>query len=418
MMDYKNKKIMILGAGTLQVPLLKRAKEKGLFVIVVSPSLKQPGIEYADDVIQLDVRDEEGILKAAEKYGIDGITTDQTDLPVRTAAYVSEHLGLPGIGYKLGCLFTDKYLMREECMKLGLPTPRYKLINDIKDAFDFFHDLDNLAILKPSDSQSSNGVVKITNESQIEKAVNDAKKFTRSGRMIMEEWIEGEEFPVDSYVVDGKCHLLSIGKYHPFENKEIPTQCSYKTVFPADITEGIRKVIADTNKKIVEGFGLPFGRTHAEYIVSGDKAYLVEIGARGGGSFFSSDNIRYVTGFRTEDFLIDAALGANNQLELEDESERSFCCCTLFFCLPENGVIVSIEGKESVLSMSFVHRNMLNSIHVGYRTAPIENKGSRFNIVVTADSYGQLEDRIEWIRRTLKIQTRLKNGDIEQPIWN
>ena len=45
---------------------------------------------------------------------------------------------------------------------------------------------------------------------------------------------------------------------------------------------------------IFEGFGLKTGRTHGEFIVSDGQCYLVEIGARGGGSFFSSDDSEFI----------------------------------------------------------------------------------------------------------------------------
>ena len=118
--------IMVLGAGTLQIPLIHQVKKCGYNTVVVSPRKSEPGFKYADHSVYVDLRDEHRILKYANEYNICGIVTDQTDIPVRTAAYVAEKMGLPGIGYETARLFTDKYLMREQCRELGIQTLQYK----------------------------------------------------------------------------------------------------------------------------------------------------------------------------------------------------------------------------------------------------------------------------------------------------
>ena len=50
MKDTKMKKILILGAGIYQVPLIKTAKRMGLYTIVASIPGNYPGFELADKV--------------------------------------------------------------------------------------------------------------------------------------------------------------------------------------------------------------------------------------------------------------------------------------------------------------------------------------------------------------------------------
>ena len=44
------KKVLILGAGIYQVPLIKKVKEMGYYVIVSSIPGDYPGFQYADKV--------------------------------------------------------------------------------------------------------------------------------------------------------------------------------------------------------------------------------------------------------------------------------------------------------------------------------------------------------------------------------
>ena len=76
-----NEKLMLLGAGKFQVPLITLAKDMGFETIVVSNPRACPGFRIAARSYEVDVRDKETILTIARKEGICGITTDQTDLP-------------------------------------------------------------------------------------------------------------------------------------------------------------------------------------------------------------------------------------------------------------------------------------------------------------------------------------------------
>ena len=67
------RKIMILGAGIYQVPLIKKARAMGLETIVVSVPGPYPGFAFADKTYSLDTRDVSGILAAAKEEKIDGI---------------------------------------------------------------------------------------------------------------------------------------------------------------------------------------------------------------------------------------------------------------------------------------------------------------------------------------------------------
>ena len=69
------KKIMILGAGIYQVPLIKTAKRMGLYTIVVSIPGNYPGFALADKVYYENTVDDEKILEIARAEQIDGIVT-------------------------------------------------------------------------------------------------------------------------------------------------------------------------------------------------------------------------------------------------------------------------------------------------------------------------------------------------------
>ena len=160
------KKLLIIGAGDFQLPLVQQAA-KTCEVLLAAPVISAAFDPYISDRLIIDVRDEESILAFAKERKIDGVITDQTDIAVRSVAYVAEKMGLPGIGYETGLLFTDKSLMRARLSELGLPLLANKTVSSVGDAVSFYRELCSTAsdtagpvrvIIKPLDTQGSRGV--------------------------------------------------------------------------------------------------------------------------------------------------------------------------------------------------------------------------------------------------------------------
>ena len=129
-------KILIIGAGDFQLPLIRKASEK-YEVLLAAPVVSEKFHPYVSKTLLADVRDKEKILSFARQEGITGVTTDQTDIAVRSVAYVAEQLSLPGIGYETGCLFTDKTKMRARMVERGIPVLPNRKVFSVEEAVDF-----------------------------------------------------------------------------------------------------------------------------------------------------------------------------------------------------------------------------------------------------------------------------------------
>lgn len=409
----KKYRLMVVGAAALQIPLIKRIKERNYELVVVSPNLTEPGFEYADYSIVADVRDQDLILEKARELKIDGAVTDQTDLAVRTVAYVTEKMNLPSIGYNISCLFTDKVLMRKKCKELDLNPIPYALVHNLHDAIEFYDTLGAPAIIKPADSQASKGVHKITCKQDLIMYFKEATDYSRNGKVIIEKFINGFELLVDSLVVDGDIKVLTIGEYAPFARKDVFS--SHMTIFPSKCPKIVKEKVSVFNNEIIRKFGLNNSRAHAEYLYDGEKCYLVEIAARGGGVFISSDAVKFCSGISNEDFLIDVALGNFYMPEPRFDFIKQYFG-ELFFYIPE-GEIISVEGIEKVLKLPFVHNCLLTGIEVGIKTPPITDKNGRKLFTITGNSYDELEERMHLIKSMIDIKVLTDNG-IESIIWS
>ena len=405
--------VMVLGANTLQIPLIQQVKKAGHRAIVVSPHKGEPGFRFADYPVYANVLDKEIVLKYAKKFNVSGVITDQTDIPVRTAAYVAEKMGLPGIGYETACLFTDKFLMRQKCKELGIPTLKYKKVYNVQEAIMFFETLNNEVILKPSDNQGSRGVTIATSKKELIDNFEKAMSYSNEGSVLVEQYVRGKEFVIEGLVHNYKFQNLICGEYSHFNLPGVFS--SAKTIFPPIEQDNLIKQIEELNRKIITGFGLNNGRTHSEFIVEKNgQIYLVETAARGGGVFISSDVVPLTTGIDSEKVLIEIA--TNKLKESPVITKQNIYCCCLAFYLPV-GEVISLDNIAEIKSLPFIHRNNLESLYIGMKTKPYTDKTGRLFMIISASSYEKLQDYIQNIKRKLTIKVQTSNG-IKGPIWN
>lgn len=404
--------VMILGANSLQLPIINKANELGYQTVAVSPVVTEPGHAIATYSENCDVVDEEGVLALAKKYDICGILTDQTDLPVRTMAYVANKLGLPGNDYEVARIFTDKYLMREKCKELGIKTLNYKLCHTFQEAEEFYRSIGKDIIVKPVDNQGSKGVGKVTSLGELRVKFEEAMAYSRSASVLVEEFIVGREFVVEGICVNYEFKNLCCGDTDYFDITDVFS--AYKREFPSIAPkEAVEKVLA-TNDKICRSFGIKQGITHGEYILDGDDVILLEVAARGGGVFISTDLIYLQTGINTEEFLLDVYTGKRNKLP--DFSWQGKSSCYISFFLPQ-GEVVKVEGLTDVLKLPYTYRNNFETLNVGKVIMKSTDKTGRYFVTLEAKDHEELMHRREDIIRMIKVDVVGADGIVKGPIW-
>ena len=407
------KNIMVLGAGALQVPLIKKVQEKGYNPVVVSLNSDEPGMKIVNDTIVADFVEKEQMLKYAQQYDIAGIVTDQTDLPVRTIAYVSDKMNLQSIGYETACLFTDKFKMRERCKEIGVKTLEYELVDSLDAARSFYKNIGKDIIIKPLNNQGSKGVYKVSTLAELEEKYSKAEQYSQGEKILLEEFIKGEdELVIEGIALDGWCENLICGDTIYFNIPDVFS--ARQRIFPSLKNPAIVEQALDLNKRIIKGFGLSRGLTHGEYIVSNGQVYLIEIAARGGGVYISSDIIPLMTGFDTTSFIID--ISTKTQVERPVIARNNRMVCYLAFFLPQ-GIITSVSGVDEVKTLPYVHNNNLENLVAGKHIKKNIDKTSRFFMVVEANSIEQMDDRLNRIKKTLNVVVSNDKDKREGIIW-
>ena len=274
------KKLLILGAGIYQVPLINTAKRLGIYTIAASIPGNYPGFELADKVYYENTTDYEAILKIAKEEKIDGIVTAGTDVAVITIGKVCDALGLTGLSEQAAMIATDKLLMKEVYEAEGVRTARYRKVYSSNDDYaDQLSELTPPLMFKSVDSSGSRGIIKVSSPSEYDAAREYVKASTRSDYFIVEEFIDGEEFGAQAFVRNGKVEfILPHGDYVFKGDTGVPVG----HFAPYDLSA---EVLEDANKQLVgaiRAMKLDNCAINADFIMKDGKTYVLELGGRSG----------------------------------------------------------------------------------------------------------------------------------------
>lgn len=319
------KKLMIMGAGIYQVPLIQKAREMGYSPIVVSIPGNYPGIALADKFYSFDTRDREQILETAMQEEISGICTSGTDVAIRTVGYVNSRMGLCGIPEDVAGLVTDKWLMKEAFVKNGVSTAAFQRVMSWEEARDAALEMGYPVMVKATDSSGSRGIRRACNEEELKAAYEEAKRVTRNAYVLVEEFIEAEEIGVDGYVgEDGEPVLFPHEKFnYTADGTTIPI--GHK--FPYHAGGELLEELDVQMRRAVRALRLKNCPLNADVFVKDNKVWIIEVGGRTGGTCIP-ELLTIHTGYNWYEKLIDAAVG--NPVSFEG-AKKTPCMAKLIF---------------------------------------------------------------------------------------
>ena len=337
------KKLLVLAAGILQVPVIKKAKEMGIYVIAADGDPNAVGLKYADKAIVVNITSEENVLKVARKEQIDGVIHPCSEVSMNVMGRLNDELGLSGITREQAIHATNKHLMREAFEKGNAPSPKSILTDSAEDAWEHLqNDFTTDGILKPSRNSGSRGIAKVVrdmNKADFINAYNIALNESRDKSVLIEQFIEGPEFSIEIIVWNGKVNVLTVtdkkttGAPHFVELGHNQPSC-----FSAADVETLKTAAVAG----VKALGVNNCACHAEAKLMDGKAYLMEIGARLGGDFISTELTHLSTGIDMVAAAINVALGVEPNLNPKEEPKG---VCIRYFC-PTPGKLVSISNTE------------------------------------------------------------------------
>ncbi|MDX9959839.1 MAG: ATP-grasp domain-containing protein, partial [Spirochaetia bacterium] len=402
------KAILILGAGVMQGPVIQLARQKGYRVCVADGNDKAVHAKDADEFVHVDLKDKEALAAAAAGLpGLAGVMTAGTDFSA-SVAWVAEKLGLPGIPHETALDASDKARMRTRLAAAGVPVPSfaYGTIDD---------DPEKLAagfvpgglpvypvVVKPVDNMGARGCRLVRKASELATAWKDAVSHSRSGRAIIEEYLDGPEFSLDAIVHSGTIHIRGIADRHiHFEPYFIEMGHTMPTAYGPEIVEAVVEVF----KSGIRALGINRGAAKGDIKYTRKGAFVGEIAARLSGGYMSGWTYPHSSGIEPSAEAIDIACGV---VPAEASPLRDWVCAErAFISIP--GKVQEIRNLESAADIPGV-TELFSRITPGDTVRfPVNNVEKCGNVIAAGPDRAQVESSAATAARSVLI--RLQPGE-------
>lgn len=392
------KRLLVIAAGILQVPVIKKARELGYCVIASDGNPDAMGLQYADKAVVANITSEEEMLAIARKEKIDGVIHPCSEVSMNVMGRINDEMGLHGISRETALRATNKHLMREAFEAYGAPSPKSYCTDSAEEGYKLFLSIGGKAILKPSRNSGSRGIAEVEpGLSFVAFALlfERSKGESRDASVMIEQFVEGPEFSVEIIVWDGKVNVLQVTDKKTTEAPYfVELGHSQPSRFPVEVVAAVR----DAAVKGVEALRLNDCAAHAEVKVQDGKPYIMEIGARLGGDFISTELTHLSTGIDMVGAAIDVAMGVEPCLQPVAEPKG----VAIRYFTPAPGVVRKIENEELLQRQDVYDAEIY--VKPGDEVREVKSSLDRSgHVIVTASTVRQAIEVAESLVSSVKI---------------
>jgi biotin carboxylase len=216
------------------------------------------------------------------------------EFDMETVAQLREHMRIPGIGTTAIAYYRDKLAMRMGARDAGFLVPEFARVLNYDELRAYMDRVPAPWLLKPRSEASALGIRKIEHPEQLWRALDELGD--RQSFFLMEQFVPGDIFHVDSILSEGKVVFSSVHQYG-----RPPMQVMHEggvfTTRTVDRQSRDWQELTELNSRLAPALGLHRGVTHGEYIRAhaDGRFYFLEIAARVGGAFIV-DLVEHSTG--------------------------------------------------------------------------------------------------------------------------
>lgn len=335
--------ILICGGGFGQVPAIEAARRLGIRSVVVDRSADAMGMALADVAEPVDIVDVDAVLEVARRHDVGAAMTLQSDIGVPTVGAVVDALGLKGNGRTVAERCSNKIETRHALAAAGVPQPRYAVAATEAEAIDAAQRIGFPCVVKAPDSSGSRGVVKVRGAGDVAGAYAEAKRYSRIGLVLVEEFIAGFETGAQAFSLDGAC--VSVQVHNDFMSPP-PFMIPVGHSFPSSLPGGVLARVEEAVAGCVEALGISWGPSNIDLILREDGTpAIIEVGARLGATCLPE----LVTCYTGVDWVSAAVLAAFGK-PCDLASRHHQPCAAFILQAPADGILSGIGPPHEMLS--------------------------------------------------------------------
>lgn len=351
-MEESLNKILIVGGGYADIPLILAAKKLRYYVITTGNRPDDLGHKYSDEYHNADFSDCEAIYNLAKSLMITAICPGCNDFAALSSAYTAEKLGLHGHdSFELSKIIHHKDKYRQFAKENNILSPKAVGFNDKEKALKIIKEhslqLKLPLIVKPIDLSGGKGISVINNFTEAENAIEKAFAVSKAKRIVIEEYIEGSRHGFSSMLVNGKVKFNFIDNEHYYLNKYMVSAASTSTI----ASEEVEKKLCVASEKIASLLNLKDGIFHVQFILKDNEPYIIEICRRPPGDLYIKF-VEYATNFDYPMWIVKSFAGMDIS-EIKECKANGFytrhCIMTSSPCEVKN-IIYDENIKKNIIN--------------------------------------------------------------------
>ncbi len=274
------KKALLVGSSFSAAPIFFSLKKRGLHVTVCGSLPGDPCHQYADASLFIDYSDREKLLQAVQNGAFDYLVPTCNDYAYLSSAWVAEQLGFKGFdSFATTEILHTKKLFRDRTAQFDFPAPRKLTESSFQEGL-----LALPCLVKPVDSFSGRGIHKVTSWEALAPAIEEAKRASRSGEFVVEEFVQGSLHSHSAFVANHQIH-------EDFFVDEFCTTYPYQvncSNHPSRLGDNVRTGVRAAMSRLATELGIVDGLLHTQFIAEGDKFWIIECMRRCPGDLYGS----------------------------------------------------------------------------------------------------------------------------------
>ena len=410
MRKFDGKKLLLLGSNVGTLDLIHYARANGAYTIVADnlPVERSFGKQFSDANVLISTGDIDRLKDYIIKERIDGVFAGISEFNLLNAMQLCHDLGLPFYCTKdQWDSIEDKEQFRNRCKTHGVPVPATFFCGTyVSD-----EELKNItypAIVKPVDSSASVGIQICRNEKSLLESIPEAIKHSGKGRVIVEEYFEGDEFCAHYSIANGRVSLASVDNRAPVAVHEGDvTTVPIARIYPSSFIDEYIRQVDDKMMDLCHSLGMDYGVLFVQGLYSKEKNRfaIFEAGLRCAGEapyrlLARTNGVSFMDGF--VDY---ALLGKVDSFQCEKNNPHLHgkTACVVSF-VSKGGRIGDIIGFDAIEKEvpSIVDKEY--RYQIGDMTPAGDTlRQIVLRFVLVCDSKEQMVDDVEKINHTVKV---------------
>lgn len=334
-------KVLVIGSGGREHAIAKQfSLAPSVEKVFVAPG--NDGMRNDAEVVAIDTMDFAGLAAFAKEQAID-LTFVGPEQPLAGGIvdfFNAEGLMIFGPTKAAAQIEGSKSYAKEIMNKYHIPTAAHETFTDAKEAVAYIKEQGAPIVIKADGLAAGKGVIVAMTEEEAIAAVEDMignQRFGESSsRVVIEEFLDGEEFSFMSFVHKGQIYPMVIAQDHKraYDGDKGPNTGGMGAYSPVpqigeDVVARAYKEIVEPTVKAMDAEGVSFtGILYAGLILTKNGPKVIEFNAR-----FGDPETQVVLPRMTSDFgAFMMALMKEEKFELEWSSEAML------------GVVIAAEG--------------------------------------------------------------------------